>query len=188
MIDAILHHFTWLMQYCIILNHLSSMWTHRCTPGVLVILPVWNIPPLKRRLIRIKELILLLVRNRHLQLLLLLLHLHHLLMLLMLLHLLLLYWWSALADDAADALLLRLDGRSRRWSQLNSTPNLFLEMKKKSILVKNDELAFAYRIRIRSPIGRRCILTVSLYQCVYRNRWTDRQMLNGTFKRASQNK
>ena len=24
------------MQYCIILNKLSRMWTHRCTPGVLV--------------------------------------------------------------------------------------------------------------------------------------------------------
>ena len=36
MILAILHHLTWLMQYCIILNKLSSMWTHRCTPGVLV--------------------------------------------------------------------------------------------------------------------------------------------------------
>ena len=31
-----LHHSTWLMQYCIILNKLSRMWTHRCTPGVLV--------------------------------------------------------------------------------------------------------------------------------------------------------
>ena len=26
------------MQYCIILNKLSRMWTHRCTPGVLVFL------------------------------------------------------------------------------------------------------------------------------------------------------
>ena len=33
-----LHHSTWLMQYCIILNKLSRMWTHRCTPGVLVVL------------------------------------------------------------------------------------------------------------------------------------------------------
>ena len=28
------------MQYCIILNKLSRMWTHRCTPGVLVFVDV----------------------------------------------------------------------------------------------------------------------------------------------------
>ena len=27
------HHFIWLMQYCIILNKLSSMWTYCCTLG-----------------------------------------------------------------------------------------------------------------------------------------------------------
>ena len=32
----LLHHSTRLMQYCIILNKLSRMWTHRCTPEVLV--------------------------------------------------------------------------------------------------------------------------------------------------------
>ena len=36
-----LHHSTWSMQYCIILNKLTRMWTHRCTPGVLVFLRPW---------------------------------------------------------------------------------------------------------------------------------------------------